>query len=91
LGVEYHVPFLLSKGYKRGRLTLEKIINLLSTKVADDFNLSFKGRVSLGYDADFTINNLWDNQNVGLPIRKAKVNTLFLKEKFLNQRWKQLF
>ncbi len=63
-GVEHRVPFLLSEGFKRGRLTLEKTINLLSTNVANYYNLKTKGKLFRGSDADFSLINLWDNQTI---------------------------
>lgn len=63
-GVEHRVPYLFSEGFKKRKLTLEKTINLLSTNVAKYFNLPNKGKIKLGYDADFAIINLWENEIV---------------------------
>ena len=46
----------------KNRLTLLETIKLLSSNVADYFNLNSKGYVKEGYDADFALINLWDKQ-----------------------------
>lgn len=63
-GVEHRVPFLFSEGFKKGRLTLSRTIDLLSTNVAKFFNLDSKGSLKIGNDADMALINLWDNQVV---------------------------
>ena len=61
-GVEHRVPHLFSEGFKRNKLTLEKTINLLSTNISEYFNLPNKGKIKVGYDADFAIINLWESE-----------------------------
>lgn len=61
-GVEHRVPFLFSEGFLKNRLTLSQTIKLLSTNVADYFNLKSKGYIKKSYDADFALINLWDKQ-----------------------------
>jgi allantoinase len=63
-GVEHRVPFLLSEGFKKGRLTLSRTIDLLATNVAKFFHLHSKGSLTIGNDADMALNNLWDKQVV---------------------------
>ena len=63
-GVEHRVPFLFSEGFLKNRLTLSQTIKLLSTNVADYFNLKNKGYIKKGFDADFALINLWDKQVV---------------------------
>ena len=63
-GVEHRVPFLFSEGYLKNRLTLSQTVKLLSSNVADYFNLKNKGYVKEGFDADFALINLWDKQVV---------------------------
>ncbi|MDH3268629.1 MAG: amidohydrolase family protein, partial [Ignavibacteria bacterium] len=63
-GVEHRVPFLLSEGLWKNRLTLSQTIKLLSSNVADYFNLKGKGYIKEGYDADFALINLWGKQVV---------------------------
>lgn len=61
-GVEHRVPFLFSEGFLKDKLTLSQTIKLLSSNVADYFNLEGKGYIKRGYDADFALVNLWDKQ-----------------------------
>ena len=61
-GVEHRVPFLFSQGFLKNRLTLSQTIKLLSSNVADNFNLKGKGYIKEEYDADFALINLWDKQ-----------------------------
>jgi allantoinase len=63
-GVEYRVPFLFSEGFLKNRLTLEKTINLLSKNVAEYFNIKNKGVLKPGYDADFSLINLWADKKI---------------------------
>ena len=63
-GVEHRVPFLFSEGFLKNKLTLSQTIKLLSSNVADYFNLKNKGFVKEGFDADFALINLWDKQVV---------------------------
>lgn len=63
-GVEHRVTFLMSEGFKQGRLTLEKTINLLSTNVAHFFNLESKGKLIAGCDADFSLIDLWKSKTI---------------------------
>lgn len=53
-GVQTLVPLMLDH-VNAGRLTLERFVDLTSSGVARIYNLAGKGRVALGYDADFTI------------------------------------
>ncbi len=61
-GVEHRVPFLFSEGFLKDKLTLSNTIKLLSSNVADYFNLKNKGYLKEGHDADFSLIDLWDNQ-----------------------------
>ncbi|MFH1196997.1 MAG: amidohydrolase family protein [bacterium] len=63
-GVEHRVPFLFSEGFLKGKLSLEKTIQLLSSNIANYFGLKAKGFLKSGYDADFTLINLWDTNIV---------------------------
>ncbi|NOX90791.1 MAG: amidohydrolase family protein [Calditrichaeota bacterium] len=58
-GVEHRVPFLFSEGFLKGRLNLEQTVRLLSTNVAEFFNLNEKGALLAGKDADFALIDLW--------------------------------
>ncbi|MEE4154050.1 MAG: dihydroorotase [Erythrobacter sp.] len=53
-GVQTLLPLMLDHVAK-GHLTLERLIEMTSTSVQRVFGLVGKGRIALGYDADFTI------------------------------------
>ena len=53
------LPVLLSEGYHKGRLTLERIAELLTRAPAQIFGLApVKGRIAVGSDADLTLVDL---------------------------------
>ncbi len=56
-GVQTLVTILLDH-VNAGRLTLERFVDLTSAGAARIFGLAGKGRIALGYDADFTIVDL---------------------------------
>ncbi|TCK30174.1 dihydroorotase [Ancylobacter aquaticus] len=53
-GVQTFVPTMLDH-VNAGRLTLERFVDLSSAGPARIFNIATKGRIAVGYDADFTI------------------------------------
>ncbi|MCK0198033.1 dihydroorotase [Ancylobacter sp. 6x-1] len=53
-GVQTLVPTMLDH-VNAGRLSLERFIDLSSAGPARIFNIATKGRIAVGYDADFTI------------------------------------
>ncbi|CAA7618690.1 dihydroorotase [Magnetospirillum sp. SS-4] len=53
-GVQTLVPLMLDH-VKQGRLSLERFIDLTSAGPARVYNIAGKGRIALGYDADFTV------------------------------------
>lgn len=58
-GVETMVPILVSEGYNKGRLTLSRLVEVLSTSAAKQYGLyPKKGAMHIGSDADFTIIDL---------------------------------
>lgn len=63
-GVEHRVPFLFSEGFLKGKLSLEKTIELLSTNIAFYFKINNKGKLESGYDADFCLIDLWSSQKI---------------------------
>jgi len=63
-GVEHRVPFLFSEGFLKGKLSLQKTIELLSTNAAEFFKLKQKGKLEVGKDADFALINLWTSEVV---------------------------
>lgn len=56
-GVQTLVPLMLDH-VNAGRLTLERFVDLTSAGAARIFNIAGKGRIALGYDADFTVVDL---------------------------------
>src|SRR5699024_8270941 len=57
-GLATLLPVLLSEGYNRRGLSLERISELVSSNPAKVFGLSNKGAIQVGNDADFTIIDL---------------------------------
>lgn len=53
-GVQTLVPIMLDH-VKQGRLSLERLVDLTSAGPARIYNIAGKGRIAMGYDADFTI------------------------------------
>ena len=56
-GVQTLVPVMLNH-VAEGRLTLTRLVDLCAYGPASVFRLSAKGRIALGYDADFTLVDL---------------------------------
>lgn len=56
-GVQTLVPVLLDH-VSQGRLSLERFVDITSTGPGRIYNIAGKGRVAVGYDADFTIVDL---------------------------------
>lgn len=55
-GVELMVPFLYSEGVRTGRVTLERMTELVASAPARFFGLTGrKGRLETGFDADFCV------------------------------------
>jgi allantoinase len=71
-GVEHRVPFLLSEGFLKNKLTLEQTIKLLSTNAAKFFNLKNKGKLTKDKDADFALIDLWNSQVVSAKDMHSK-------------------
>jgi dihydroorotase len=53
-GVQTLVPLMLDH-VNQGRLSLERLVDLTSGGPARIYNITGKGRIAMGYDADFTI------------------------------------
>jgi dihydroorotase len=62
-GVQTLVPVMLDH-VAAGRLTLERFVDLTSAGPARIFNIAGKGRIAVGYDADFTIVDLKRRQTI---------------------------
>ncbi len=71
-GVEHRVPFLFSEGFLKDRHTLQKTIELLSTNIAEYFNIPGKGYLKPGYYADLCLIDLWNTQLVKSANMKSK-------------------
>lgn len=71
-GVEHRVPFMFSEGFLKGKLTLQKTIELLSSNIADYFNIPNKSYLKPGYDADFSLIDLWSSKKVKAADMKSK-------------------
>ncbi|RMG99258.1 MAG: dihydroorotase [Deltaproteobacteria bacterium] len=56
-GVQTILPLMLDHVHE-GRLTLERVVDLLSAGPARIFGIARKGRIAVGYDADFSIVDL---------------------------------
>ncbi len=56
-GLELRLPLLFSEGVVRGRITLERFVELTASAPARIYGLASKGRIAPGADADLAI---WD-------------------------------
>ncbi|MGL5641007.1 MAG: amidohydrolase family protein, partial [Paraclostridium sp.] len=69
-GVETMVPVIVSEGYNKGRISLSKLVDILSTNAAKHYGLyPKKGALNIGSDADFAIidlNKEWTIKNENL-------------------------
>lgn len=54
-GTETLLPYLYSEGVAKGRLTVERMVDLLSTAPARIYGLPHKGAVRVGLDADLVV------------------------------------
>ncbi len=62
-GVQTLVPIMLNH-VNEGRLSLERMVDLTSAGPARVYNIANKGRMCVGYDADFTIVDLKRQQTI---------------------------
>lgn len=56
-GVQTLLPLMLDHVHQ-GRLSLERLVDLTSTGAARIYGIAGKGRIAVGYDADFTVVDL---------------------------------
>ncbi|WP_209124264.1 dihydroorotase family protein [Alkalihalobacillus sp. BA299] len=52
------LPIMITEGYQKRGLPLERIADITSYQLAESFNLESKGRIEVGADADFAIVDL---------------------------------
>ncbi|NWF91093.1 MAG: allantoinase AllB [Ignavibacteriaceae bacterium] len=90
-GAEHRVPFLFSEGFLKGKLALQKTIELLSTSAAEFFNLSQKGKIQVGKDADFSLINLWTSDVVKSSNMHSKGNYTPFENIVFNARVEKTF
>ncbi len=91
-GVEHRVPFMLSEGFKKGRLTLQQTLELLCENPAKFYKLDHcKGKLEPGMDADMVLVDLWQDQTIDARDMHSKGKyTPFEAETFsvcLRQTW----
>ncbi len=70
-GVQTMVPLLLH-AVQGGKLKLEEAVRLFSVGPAEAFDLTRKGRIAVGYDADLIVYNPADHWNVSLSDLRSK-------------------
>lgn len=86
-GVETMVNIIVSEGFNKGRLTLKRLVEVLSTNAAIHYGLyPKKGSMMLGADADLTIidlNHTWqiDNEKMYTKPRYSPFQGMKLKGK----------
>jgi dihydroorotase len=61
--VQFYVPLLLNE-VNRGRISLERVVEVIATRPADVFGLPTKGRIAVGADADLAIVDLDDEWEI---------------------------
>jgi len=52
------LPIMITEGYKKRQIPLERIADMMSLQIAKSFNLENKGRIEIGADADLAIIDL---------------------------------
>jgi dihydroorotase len=70
-GVQTLLPVMLDHVHA-GRLTLQRLIDLTSAGPARIYNIAGKGRIALGYDADFSVVDLKAKRTITNAAMKTK-------------------
>jgi dihydroorotase len=70
-GVQTLIPVMLDHVHA-GRLTLQRLIDLTSAGPARIYNIAGKGRIALGYDADFSVVDLKAKRTITNAMMKTK-------------------
>lgn len=71
-GIQTLLPLIYSKGVASGKISINKMVEVLSYNPAQIFNLNNKGEVKVGYDADFVIFNPDTKQVIDKDYLKMK-------------------
>ena len=71
-GIETLMPLMHSEGVKKGRISLEKMVDVLSTATARMFGMDNKGSITVGKDADIVVFN--PDQEFTVSIDKLHMN-----------------
>lgn len=66
------LPLMLTEGYKKRNIPLERIADIMSLSIAESYNLPMKGRIEVGADADFAIVDLENSK----PLRSAELSDI---------------
>ncbi len=81
------LPILLSEGFHKGRLSLQRIATLLTSGPANVFDLApAKGQIAVGSDADLTLVNL-DKERVVIPSELGSYSDYSLYEGWNLKGW----
>jgi dihydropyrimidinase len=80
------LPVLLDQGYHRGRLSLTRIAELLTSSPARIFNLANKGTLEVGADADVTLVDLEESRVVD-PVALGSYSDYSLYEGWTLKGW----
>lgn len=70
-GVQTLLPLMLNH-VSEGRLTLERLVDLVCSGPARIYNISRKGRIAVGYDADLTLVDLDHTHTITASEMKSK-------------------
>lgn len=74
-GVETMVPIMVSEGYNKGKISLSRLVEILSTNAAKHYGLyPRKGSMNIGADADLTIIDLNKEWQVNSSNMQSKAN-----------------
>ncbi|MBU1098226.1 MAG: dihydroorotase [Ignavibacteriae bacterium HGW-Ignavibacteriae-2] len=71
-GVQHRVPFMLSEGFLKGRLTLQRTCELLVCGPANFFNIPQKDGIKKGNFADFVLIDLWNSKKINAKEMHSK-------------------
>ncbi|AOV07417.1 dihydroorotase [Sporosarcina ureilytica] len=65
---------MLTEGYKKRNIPLERIADITSLQLAESYNLQDKGRIQVGADADFAIVDLNQSKKVTVDCLNSKTD-----------------